>query len=311
MIILKQSVISSKKYSKWKIKQNWVLYAFLIPSAIILLVFAYLPMYGTIMAFQDFRPGLGFFRSDWVGLYWFNFLYEMPGFGRIISNTLVIALWKIILGQAVPIAFALLLNEIKLLSFKKLVQTFVYLPHFLSWVIVGGLFLDILSSDGIVNRTIVRLGFEPIPFLVSNDWFQFTLISTEIWKGFGWGAIIYLAALTGINLELYESAHIEGANRWQRMWYITLPGIRSTIVLLAALSIGGILNAGFEQILIMYNPAVYQSGDVIDTFIFRQGLTQMQFSLSAAVGLFRSVIAFFLILLSNKLAEKYANYRIF
>ncbi len=296
---------------KWNWKRNWVLYACLLPSAAMLLIFSYSPMYGLQIAFKDFNPGLGFADSPWVGLSWFRFLFTLPNFQPVITNTVVIAVIKILLGQLVPITFALLLNEARNTAFKKLVQTFVYLPHFLSWVIVGGLFLDLLSDDGLVNQLIRALGMDSIPFLVSNDWFKFTLISTDIWKGFGWGAILYLAALSGINPELYEAAVIDGAGRFQRVVHITLPGISSTIVLLAALSLGGILNAGFDQVLILYNPAVYSSGDVLDTFIFRQGLTEMQFSLATAVGLMKSVIGFGLILLSNRLAYKLANYRIF
>jgi len=297
--------------TKWNFKRNWVLYALLLPSAVMLVIFSYVPMYGLQIAFKDFNPALGFVKSPWVGLSWYRSLFTLPNFTSIITNTIVIAVIKIILGQLVPIVFALLLNEVKNIHFKKVVQTFVYLPHFLSWVIVGAVFLDMLSGDGLVNQVVRRLGMESIPFLISNSWFKFTIISTDIWKGFGWGAILYLAALTGISPELYEAAIVDGANRIQRVIHVTLPGITSTIVLLAVLSLGGILNAGFDQILIMYNPAVYESGDVLDTFIFRQGLTDMQFSLATAVGLMKSVIGFGLILLSNSMASKFANYRIF
>lgn len=297
--------------TKWNLKRNWVLYACLVPAAVMLVIFSYIPMYGLQIAFKDFNPALGFAKSPWVGLDWYKALFTLPNFTTVITNTVVIAVIKIILGQFVPIVFALLLNEVKQIHFKKTVQTMVYLPHFLSWVIVGGLFLDLLSGDGLVNQAVGLLGFKPIPFLYSNDWFKFTIISTDIWKGFGWGAILYLAALTNISPELYEAGVIDGATRFQRMIHITIPGISPTIVLLAALSLGSILNAGFDQILILYNPAVYESGDVLDTFIFRQGLTDMQFSLATAVGLLRSVIGFGLVLLSNYLAYKLANYRIF
>jgi putative aldouronate transport system permease protein len=268
-------------------------------------------MYGLQIAFKDFNPALGFAKSPWVGLSWFRTLFTLPNFTSVITNTLVIAVGKIILGQITPIVFALLLNEVKNIAFKKTVQTFVYLPHFLSWVIVGGIFLDMLSDSGLVNKGIALFGMQPIPFLVSNNWFQFTLISTDVWKGFGWGAILYLAALTNISPDLYEAAVIDGANRFQRLIHITLPGITSTIVLLASLSLGGILNAGFDQVLILYNPAVYETGDVLDTFIFRAGLNDMQFSMATAVGLMKSIIGFGLILLSNRMAYQFANYRIF
>jgi len=297
--------------TKWNFKRNWVLYACLLPSAVMIIIFAYVPMYGLQIAFKDFNPALGFFKSPWVGLSWYRSLFTLPNFTSVITNTIVIAVLKIILGQLVPIIFALLLNEVTNIHFKKVVQTFVYLPHFLSWVIVGAVFLDMLSGNGLINQAIKAVGLKQIPFLVSNDWFKFTLVSTDIWKGFGWGAILYLAALTNISPELYEAGVIDGANRMQRVMNITLPGITPTIVLLASLSLGGILNAGFDQILIMYNPAVYESGDVLDTFIFRQGLTDMQFSMATAVGLMKSIIGFGLILLSNRLAYKFANYRIF
>lgn len=297
--------------TKWNLKRNWVLYACLVPSAVLVVIFSYIPMYGLQIAFKDFNPALGFSNSPWVGFDWYKALFTLPNFTTVITNTVVIAVIKIILGQLVPIVFALLLNEVKQIHFKKTVQTMVYLPHFLSWVIVGGLFLDLLSGDGLVNRAIGIFGFESIPFLYSNSWFKFTIISTDIWKGFGWGAILYLAALTNISPELYEAGVIDGATRFQRMIHITIPGISPTIVLLAALSLGSVLNAGFDQILILYNPAVYESGDVLDTFIFRQGLTDMQFSLATSVGLLRSVIGFGLVLLSNYLAYKLANYRIF
>ncbi len=306
-----RSTLNKGNKVHWNLKRNWVLYAFLVPSAVMLLVFSYWPMYGIVIAFKDFNPGLGFAKSPWVGLDWFKFVFTLPNFTRIITNTIVIAVIKIILGQLIPITFALLLNEVRMKTFKKTIQTFVYLPHFLSWVIVGGIFLDMMSREGLVNQMIGLVGLKPIGFLIDNNWFKFTLISTDIWKNFGWGAILYLAALSNINPELYEAAVIDGANRLQRMFNITLPGITSTIVLLAALSLGGILDAGFEQVLIMYNPAVYPSGDVLDTFIFRQGLTEMQFSLATAVGLFKSCIGFLLIMLSNRLANRFANYRIF
>lgn len=296
---------------RWDFKKNYILYIYLLPAMILLVLFAYIPMYGVIIAFKEYNPILGFTNSPWVGLKWFRFVANMPSFFNIIRNTLVIAVLKIILGQMAPILFALLLNEVRKTYFKRTIQTMVYLPHFLSWVIIGGMFIDILSENGVVNQMLGIFGIHPIFFLGDNRWFQFTVVATDIWKGFGWGSILYLAALTAINSEQYESAIIDGANRLQQTIYITLPGISSTIVLLAALSLGSILDAGFEQLLILYNPAVYETGDILDTFVYRQGLTDMQFSLATAVGLFQSVIGFFLIVLSNRLAYKYANYRIF
>jgi putative aldouronate transport system permease protein len=288
-----------------------VLYAMLLPSVVFLLIFSYAPMYGIVIAFQNFMPAKGMFHSSFVGLEWFSFVFRMPDFGKILYNTVAIAGMKIIFGQLAPIIFALLLNEVRGKIFKKSVQTFVYLPHFLSWVIVGGIFMDLLSTEGVVNRLISALGGEPVFFLGSNAWFKFTLVTTEVWKSFGWGAILYLAALTAINPELYEAATMDGAGRFSRMRYITLPSLTPTIILLCALSLGSILEAGFDQILVLYNPAVYESGDIIDTFVYRQGLLQMQYSMSAAIGLFKSVVSLFFIILSNWAAARFAGYRLF
>ena len=300
-------MLSNKSFN---LKRTWPLYAFLVPSLTILAIFAYLPMFGVIMAFQDFNPGLGFLRSPFVGLRWFRQIYNMPNFWDIFRNTLVIACSKIVTITFASIMFSLLLNEVTHLKFKRAIQTAVYLPHFLSWVIVGGIFIELLALNGIVNQFLGLFGITPILFLGSNDWFQFTVVTTDIWKSFGWGAIVYLAALTNINPELYEAAAIDGASRLRRTWHVTLPGMAPTIILLSALNLGNVLNAGFEQILVMYSPIVYRTGDIIDTFVFRQGLLDMQFSMATAVGLFRSIVAFILIMLSNYIARRFANYRI-
>ncbi len=297
--------------SRWNIKRNYILYLMLIPTCILLFVFAYMPMYGVVIAFQDFQPLNGFVGSPFVGLYWFKFLFNMPDFKSIIINTLIIAACKIVFLQLSSISFSILLNEVSHRFYKKVIQTVVFLPNFLSWVIIGSIFIDILSTRGVINQFLGIFGVESIFFLGSNQWFRFTLVSTDIWKNFGFNSILYLAALTNINPEYYEAATIDGAGKVKQMWYITLPGIRSTIILLATLSLGNVLNAGFEQILILYNPAVYQTGDIIDTFVYRTGLIDAQFSLSTAVGLFKSVISFFLIVFSYRMAYKYANYRIF
>jgi putative aldouronate transport system permease protein len=287
------------------------LYVMLIPGVVAIFIFQYIPMYGVIIAFQDFRPVHGFWGSRFVGLHWFRFVLNMPEFGNIIRNTFVIAIGKVIADQAVAIGFALLLNELRHSWYKRTLQTAVYLPNFLSWVIIGGIFIDILSTRGLFNDFIALLGFERQFFLGSNRWFQLTMIWTDVWKSFGFNAILYLAALTNINPEQYESGIIDGANRFELCRFITIPGMMPTIILLATLNLGQIMEAGFEQILIMYNPAVYRTGDIIDTFVFRAGLIDSQFSLAAAVGLGKSVVAFFLIVISYRLADKYAGYRIF
>lgn len=292
-------------------KTDWRLYLMLLFPAAFVLVFNYVPMYGIVMAFQDYNPGLGIWKSPFVGLKWFRVFFTMPDSMNLIVNTVVIALGKIVLGQAVAIVFALLLNEISNRPYKKAVQTITYFPHFLSWVIIGTVFVDMLSTDGIINQAIKALGGTPVFFLGDNRYFRPVMILLETWKEFGWGAILYLAAISNINPELYEAATIDGAGRFKRVWHVTLPGMKGIILMQAVLALGGILNAGFEQILVMYNPAVYETGDILDTFIYRQGLLDAQFSLSTAIGLFKSVIGLVLMLVTNYLAVRFSDYRIF
>lgn len=283
----------------------------LLVPAFFVVLFNYIPLYGLTIAFQDFDPSKGFTGSNWVGLKWFKLAFEMPDFILILRNTFVIAVGKILLAQIASIIFALLLNEIQNRFTKKAIQTITYFPHFLSWVIIGGIFTDMLMNKGIINQFLGLFGIQPIFFLGSNEWFQPTMISLEVWKEFGWGAIIYLAAITGINPELYEAATMDGAGKLKQVWHVTLPGVSGIMVMMAVLSIGNVLNAGFEQILVMYNPAVYQTGDILDTFIYRQGLLDAQYSLSTAIGLFKSIISLILTLTANYLATRFTNYRIF
>ena len=283
----------------------------LIPAVVVSFIFCYIPMYGLIIAFQDYQPVYGFWGSEFVGLKWFETIFRMPDFGQIFFNTFYIAVLKIIFNQLMAIAFALLLNEVRNKHFKRAIQTVSYLPYFLSWVIIGGVFITILSTDGVVNGILERLGLGSIFFLGSNSWFRATLVVTDVWKNFGWNSILYMAALAGINEDLYESAVVDGANRWKQTLHVTLPGISATIILLNCLNLGGVLNAGFEQILVLYNPAVYQTGDILDTFVYRSGLIDAQFSLATAIGLMKSVLGFALMMISYKMAEKFANYQIF
>jgi len=283
----------------------------LAPAIVIVFIFCYIPIYGLIIAFQDYQPVYGFSGSAFVGLKWFRTIFRMPDIKQIFTNTLMIAVAKIILNQIASIFFALMLNEIRGTFYKRLVQTFSYLPYFLSWVVIGGVFITILSMDGAVNSVLEFFGAGRIFFLGSNTWFRPTIVITDVWKNYGWNSILYIAALSGINEELYEAAVIDGAGRIKQTIYVTLPGITSTIVLLACLNLGGILNAGFEQLLVLYNPAVYQTGDILDTFVYRSGLVDAQFSLATAVGLIKSCLGFALILVSYRLAEKFANYIIF
>ena len=298
--------MSFKQY----MKRAWPLYVMIVPGIIFVLLFRYYPMYGVVIAFQDFSPAKGFLRSPWVGWENFEFLFLAPEFGRIFSNTLIISISKIVADQVGAVILALLLNEARRILFRRTIQTLIYLPHFLSWIVLGGILLDILSAGGILNQALRIVGIEPQLWLGSNDWYRGTIISSGFWKNVGFSTIIYLAALTAINPVLHEAAAIDGAGRFRRIWHITLPGIRPTIVLLAALSLGDVLQAGFEQILTLYSPAVYRTGDIIDTYVYRVGLVSAQYSLAGAVGLFKSFIGFILIVFSYWLADRFAGYRI-
>lgn len=285
----------------------------ILPGVIFLLIFSYVPMAGIIIAFQKFVPAKGLFGNQkWIGFGNFEYLFLLPNFINVLWNTIIIACLKIVLGMFVPIVVSILLNEVRSSGLRRSVQTAIYLPHFLSWVVLGGIFIDILSpTDGLVNNVIQQVGGKPIFFLGSNDWFRSTVIITETWKEFGYGTIVYLAAITGIDPNLYEAAQIDGANRWRQTYHVTLPGMRMVIVLLMVLNLGNVLNAGFDQIFNLYSPPVYQTGDIIDTFVYRIGLIDAQFGVATAVSLFKSAISFVLISTSYYAAYKYADYRIF
>ncbi|SHK01939.1 putative aldouronate transport system permease protein [Anaerocolumna jejuensis DSM 15929] len=283
----------------------------LLPGTIVLLIFSYIPMLGLVMAFQKYVPAKGFFKSKWVGLDNIIYMINLPDSKLIFANTLIIAVQKIVVGLIVAIGFALLLNEIRLKTMKKTIQTLVYLPHFLSWVVLATVVRNIFDYTGPVNSVIQALGGDPIIFLASNSWFRPIMIITSTWKEFGFDSVVYLAALTAIDPGLYEAASLDGANRFHKMIHVTLPGIAPTIVLMTALSLGKVLNAGFDQIFNLYNPLVYETADIIDTYVYRIGLVDMQYSLATAVGLMKSVIGFILIMSSNLLAKKFANYQIF
>ncbi|WJH33965.1 ABC transporter permease subunit [Paenibacillus sp. CC-CFT747] len=283
----------------------------LIPGVILLIIFHVVPMFGIAIAFQDFRIGRGITGSEWIGLENFQYLFQIHDSWTILYNTVYISVWKIAAHLVIPLVFAVLLNEVRIMAVKRWIQTVVYLPHFLSWVILAGVLIDMLSLTGIVNTFLKGMGVKPIMFLTSNSWFPAIIVGSDIWKEFGFAAIVYLAALAGINPALYEAAEMDGAGRIKQLWYITLPSLLPTTVLLATLSIGNILNAGFDQIFNMYNPVVYQSADIIDTYVYRVGLVQAQYGFAAAVGLLKSAIGFILIVISYRIAYKYANYRIF
>jgi len=294
-----------------KISRQFPLHVMLIPGVVFALVFSYVPMVGIVIAFQRFLPVNGLFGSSWIGLENFKFAFSLPDFPIVLSNTISIASMKIIAGLFVPIVVALLLNEVRIHFLKRSYQTLIYLPHFLSWVILGGILTDILSLDGIVNQLLRSVGSEPISFLSRNAWFPSVLVASDVWKEFGFNTIVYLAAITSINPSLYEAAVIDGAGRRRQMWHVTLPGMRTIIVLLVTLSLGNVLNAGFDQVFNLYNPAVYESGDILDTFVYRMGMIDFQYGLATAVGVFKSVIAMLLISVSYWSAYKFLNYRIF
>jgi len=279
---------------------------------IFLVIFTIKPLLGSVLAFKKLNPVKGIWGSEWVGLYNFKVIFDIPNIDRILYNTVFIAVMKIIAQLIIPLAFALILNEVRKLWFKRFVQTVVYLPYFLSWVILAGIFRDIFAMDGVINKISGTIfGTEPVMFLGSNLVFPFLMVGTETWKNFGFNAIIYLAALTNISPNLYEACDIDGGNRWKQLLHITMPGIKITIVLLATLSLQSVLNAGFEQILNFYNPLVYESGDILDTYIYRMGLQNNQFEMATALGLVKSAVGFILILIAQKLAGKFAGYRIF
>lgn len=283
----------------------------LIPGMALIILFSIVPMFGVMMAFERYSPVKGIWHSKWIGLDNIKFIFENPQSLQVFQNTLIIAILKIIAGLIVPVLFALLLNEMRIRWLKRIIQTVVYLPHFLSWVIIAGIIKDILSYDGTVNMLLGHFGIAPIKFLGSTALFRPLLVGTDVWKEFGFAAVIYLAALTNINPSLYEAAEIDGATRLQKMRYITLPGISATIVLLAILSLQNVLNAGFDQVFNLYNPLVYSTGDIIDTYVYRTGLEEGNYEISTAFGLFKSVISFGLIIYGYHLAKKYAGYKIF
>lgn len=294
------------------IRKNQIHYhLMLVPGMILLAIFHFYPMLGSVIAFKNFLPARGIWGSPWVGLDNIKFMFQISDSKLVLYNTIFISMMKMVANLIVPLCFALLLNEVRLRNFKRIVQTIVYLPHFMSWVLLSVILLNILSFRGVVNQFLGFIGVDPILFLGSNTWFPAVLVSSEVWKDFGFSAIIYLAALAGVNPNLYEAAEIDGASRWRKIWHITLPGIRPTVILLATLSLGQILNAGFEQILNLYNPLVYRSGDVIDTYVYRVGLVQTQYGIASAVGLMKSLVSFILIIAAYRLADRYANYRIF
>jgi putative aldouronate transport system permease protein len=304
--------LKGKPLFYYLIKQ-WPFHLMLLPSLVFLIIFAYLPMGGLVMAFQDYKPWLGLTGSEWVGFDQFRYLFEREDSLQVIWNTLIIAIFKMVLNLFAPFVFAILLNEIRKQLVKRFVQTLVYLPHFLSWVILGGILTDLLSTEGgLVNRLLTGVfGIQPIFFLGNGDWFRFTVILSDVWKEFGFGTVVFLAALANVNPSLYEAAEVDGASRWKQTLHITVPSMIPIAIVVGTLALGNVLNAGFDQIFNLYNSLVYAKGDIIDTFVYRTAILNGEMGFGTAIGLFKSVISFILVVISYRLAYKLANYRIF
>jgi putative aldouronate transport system permease protein len=293
-------------------KRTWPLHLMLLPAVVLQFIFGYLPLGGLVIAFKDYKPYDGIWGSKWVGLTHFRFMFEYPDSKQVILNTMLIAGLKIICNIAVPFVFALLLNEVRRNSVKRTVQTLVYLPYFISWVFLGGILNDMLASDGIINSLMHSwFGLDPILFLGSGNWFRFIVVLTDVWQQFGFGTIVYLAALAGVNPSLYEAAEVDGANRWRQTLSVTIPSLTPIIIVVGTLAVGNIMNAGFDQIFNLYNPLVYDKGDIIDTFVYRTGILNGQYSFGTAVGIFKSLVGFVLIVGGYRLAYKLADYKIF
>lgn len=286
------------------IKRRKTLYIMSIPVLAYYMIFHYLPMYGLVIAFQDFVPARGFFGNEWVGTKYFIDFFTDRYFERVVRNTLMINIYQLIFGFPIPILFALLLNEISQIWFKKITQTITYMPHFISSVVVCGICLDFCRSTGVIPTTLSIFGVKPINLLSRPEYFRGIFVTLNIWQQFGWGSIIFLAALSGIDLNLYEAAVIDGANRFKQTLYITIPGILPTIVILLILRIGRLMSLGWEMIILLYSPLTYETADVISTYAYRRGLIQFDYSYGAAVGLFNSVINFILLMTANKISRK-------
>lgn len=292
-------------------RKQWTHHLMMMPGMFFLILFSYIPMVGIVMAFQDFIPAKGIMGSEFVGLKHFRYMFQLPDIFKIIRNTLVISIGKILLGTFMAIAFSILLNEIRKKFLKKTIQTIVYLPHFLSWVVLASVVVNMFNLDGSVNQIITQLGLEKINFLGNSKIFPGLIIGTDVWKEFGYSSVVYLAAITAIDPGLHEAASIDGASWWKRIWNVTLPGMMPIILLMAAMSLTSILSAGFDQIYNLYTPIVYDTGDVLDTYVYRIGLIGRQYSFGSAVGLLRSIVGMVLLVSANKLTKKLTDQKIF
>ncbi|HGL2897902.1 TPA: ABC transporter permease [Streptococcus pneumoniae] len=286
------------------IQKYWILYLMMIPATVLLILFTYGPMYGIIMAFQDFTVFKGYTGSPFVGLKHFQRLFSDPLFYRLFKNMFMVGVLDFLFSFPAPLIFALILNEVRKVRFKSVVQSISYLPHFIPLVVMVGIIFELFGSYGIINSLLSSLGMEPISFFTKSEWFLPLYIGSGVWKTIGWGSIIYMGALTNIDSTLYEAADMDGANRWHKMWHVTLPSLRPTVVTLFILNAGGIMQVGFEKVFLMSSPATYEVSDVLSTYVYRQGILNSDFSYSAAVGLFNNIVALLFVLLANKIAKK-------
>ncbi len=304
----KVSVTALKGSVYWK--QRYLL-MMLIPAFIYFIVFHYIPLYGVVIAFKDYKFTEGILGSSWAGLKHFKHLFGLESFWQVFKNTLVISMWKFVVGFPAPIIFSLILNEVTNNKFKKCVQTVSYLPHFVSWVVLGGILMQLLSpSTGPVNIVLKALGFDPIYFLADSRYFRGVLVVSHVWKSIGWGSIIYLAALTSSDRQIHEAAMIDGANRFRLVIHITIPEIMPVITIMLILAVGGLINDDFDQVFNLYNTAVYDVGDVLSTYTYRAGLVDMEYSFATAVGLFKNIISVVLVLGTNMICRRINDYAI-
>ncbi|MGI2293731.1 ABC transporter permease [Paenibacillus sp. GXUN7292] len=288
-------------------KREKFIYLLLLPGILYFIVYRYIPMAGLVIAFQDYNPFVGFTGSDWVGLKHFKHLFDSPEVIRVLNNTIQISLLQIFVAFPVSIILALMLNELRNETYKRFIQSMVYLPHFLSWVVVVGIFVVFLRGEGLINSVLTSMGLETIPFLTDPAFFKPIVILQVIWKEAGWGTIIFLAALAGVNPQLYEAAVIDGASRWRQLWHITLPAIRSVIIILFILRLGNVMETGFEQIFLMLNPFNMDSGNVLDTYVYFKGIQQGNISFATAVGMFKGLVGLILVVGANRLAKKFGE----
>lgn len=293
--------------NKWfsTISEEKYLWLLVLPGIIWYLVFAYAPMFGLVISFQNFSPFKGIANSQWVGFTWFQQFFDSQFFWSLIRNTLLLNIYNVVFSFPIPIILALLLNEVQHNWYKKAAQTISYLPHFVSTVVVVGMMANFLSPvGGIINLIIEAAGGESINFMIKPEWFRTLYVSSGIWQGAGWGSIIYLAALSGIDTQLYEAAIVDGANKWKQLWHISIPGILPTIIIMLIMNLGHILSIGYEKIILMYNSATYETADVINTYVYRRGIVSGEYSFGTAVGLFQSIINFAFVIAANKFSKK-------